>query len=461
MTTVTQSREVKQVIETGIDSLFDSVSSDAISIEDATESLRVTLNAAPSTVYSLSKRYLKRCYVVIGRANDAPKSNGTQDMKNSRENLFSYLFGDALGEENNAAAHNSGVDEDLKQDSNQPTGLSLVDEVVVDSDSPIRRSPRRAVAANRDTRATVVTSNAVLKLQERLDRMEKERIESKRTETEIVDALRSIPSMSERKSSKKSNKHRDLGRKSSARTKTNRKHGKKKRTNESDSDTSSSDSDWSESSSSTSDTSTSDSDISTSSSRSGRRGHRKYRADVPIKYARQIIKNVGRDGFVAYLNRVVATVRNSGKVVDSRSVHEATNLGAAIDAFVEDGISHKKKGMEILTTRFIGLVHVVKTGSWTFMEGIQSSVATADALPLTAKQMSKIIKTGATIAAMSTPVSKSTRTYVNSGRQYPERMNNGTTDTTSGQRTFKKKNETEKSSATGTTSYDKSGSNSK
>ena len=121
--------------------------------------------------------------------------------------------------------------------------------------------------------------------------------------------------------------------------------------------------------------------------------------------------------------------------------------------FIYDGISSRLRGIEILTTRFIGLIHVIKTGRWDFLEGIQSSVATTDALPLSAKQMAKIIKQGATITAVSTPVVKSTRIYNDNNRLYGERNVNGTAGTSSGnfQRTGKKKDVGEKSTISGTT----------
>jgi hypothetical protein len=103
-----------------------------------------------------------------------------------------------------------------------------------------------------------------------------------------------------------------------------------------------------------------------------------------------------------YLNQTVMFTQNSGRKVDLRSVHEATNVGAALDALLAEGsVTHRSEGVEILATRFIGLIQVVKTNDWTFMEGVQRKVVGVDALPLSTRQMTRIVKHGATIAALS------------------------------------------------------------
>jgi hypothetical protein len=103
--------------------------------------------------------------------------------------------------------------------------------------------------------------------------------------------------------------------------------------------------------------------------------------------------------------------QNAGKTVDRRSVQEASTIGAALDAMVADGIRSSTDACEILATRFIGLVHVIKTGDWTFLSGVQYKSG-VDSLPLSTKQMTKIMKQGAVIKSMSAVSTKPTR-YTN------------------------------------------------
>ena len=128
MTSVSQSREIKQLIETGIDQLFDSVSSAGLSVSDAVQVLRETLNPAPGTIYTLSKKYLKRCFSIIGKENDGPTGNSTQEIKLARDNLFFCLFPDDMGTEIGVGIDNSGVENEIKQDLpvGIPNGLSLI-----------------------------------------------------------------------------------------------------------------------------------------------------------------------------------------------------------------------------------------------------------------------------------------------------------------------------------------------
>jgi len=89
---------------------------------------------------------------------------------------------------------------------------------------------------------------------------------------------------------------------------------------------------------------------------------------------------------------------------------------------------------------------MVKTNNWSFMQGIETFMG-PDSLPLSARQMKSIIKTGTTIASMSNnAVSKSTRGFTGnrgySGSTSPgDNSGNGYYP----QRVYKKKESADKS----------------
>jgi hypothetical protein len=95
-----------------------------------------------------------------------------------------------------------------------------------------------------------------------------------------------------------------------------RKHRKNKCSSRSGTDDSTSETDSSSSSSnSTVSSSSSDSDRFHRSSK--RRSTCKHHSRSPKRYAKQIIKNVGKDGFVVYLNHwcIVMVSQNAGKLI--------------------------------------------------------------------------------------------------------------------------------------------------
>ncbi len=423
-------------METEIDNLHKLVSTGGITIPNSTISIREVLSTAPNAIFSLSRYNVGRVFTILGRQNDMPTGTGAENLKLAPVKLYEIMFGTDSGDGPHESSDSDGEsidenseNEDVQSNSDEEKGVS--GEISAVS----RQSPRRRVAFERENRVNNVASNELIEMKERLKKMEQENATLKRisvdNKKEIAGALRLVPSIIANtggKVSKKSRrKHKKRG-KSGVGANLGHKHGKRDQLYDSSSTESStsSDSDDSSSSSSSSDSSSSDSrGDGRRRRRWNHRGRTKRRSHSPTKYAKEIINRIGRDGFIPYLNRVVMVTQGAGKKIDHRSVHEATNIGSALDEFILDGISSKLRGIEILTTRFIGLVHVIKTGRWDFLEGIQSSAATTDASPLSAKQMAKIIKQGATITAVSTPVVKSSRVYADTNRNYGDRNATG------------------------------------
>ncbi len=456
MFAVAHSRQVKLVIESQIDALFDSVLSGGISHENALASLRGAIKDVPSIVHSLGKRYLVRAFTVVGRESEAPTSTKSVEIKAARSLLFNLLVENEIGDDSSEISigtDGSGELNDQKHDvsdevDEEKSIVSDVREVV----APIpRSSPRKSLTISRAARVSALENNEIASLKEQVARLQKQHDERKENDTQaIAAALGSIPSMSSgtgRKHSKNlhtSVKSSDIG---TSKGRSGRKHGKKKRSARYGTDSSSSESDSSSSSSSSTDSSSSSSDSDRVRRRSKHKNVRTHHSRSPRRYAKQIIKNVGKEGCVVYLNRIVMVSQNAGKKVDHRSVHEASTIGAALDAMVADGIRSSTDACEILATRFIGLVHVIKTGDWTFMSGVQFKSG-VDSLPLSTKQMTKIMKQGAVINSMSASSTKPNR-YVNPAATGNE---NGNV-----QRTGKKGTNEDKDAKIGTT-YDKSGS---
>ncbi len=457
MTAVAHSREVKVVIESQIDALFDAVSSGGISHENALVSLRGAVKDVPSIVHSLGKKYLVRAFTVVGRDSEAPTSTKSADIKAARLLLFNLLNENDVDDDSSEVSIITDASGALNEHKHDDTNELDEEKSIVNGGTEVhvpipRSSPRKSLTISRAARVSALETNEITSLKEQVARLQKQNEERKENDTSaIAAALGSIPAMSNatgRKQSKKLHTSVKSNVKSIGKVRSGHKHGKKKYYSRSGTDSSSSESDSSCSSSNSAVSSSSSSDSDRYRRSSKRKNARKHRSRSPRRYAKQILKNVGKEGCVVYLNRIVMVSQNAGKKVDHRSVHEASTLGAALDAMVADGIRASTDAMEILSTRFIGLVHVVKTGDWTFMSGVQYKSG-VDSLPLSTKQMTKIMKQGAVINSMSASSTTKPVRYTHPAAN--------STDTNNTQRTGKKGTNDEKDAKVGTT-YDKSGS---
>ncbi len=415
--------ELRHVVETQINDLYDSYSKEDVSYSDAFTALQGIFHDLPDMIFKLTKEYLNRCFYIIGRKDEKRAVNDSEGRKLARQALFDIIFNvssstsdpivesttpinvDSSDIDEEKSDENVSSDEEKKKSGKTSTGA--------------RSSPRKTSSNFRVNRKLILEQNKIHDLEEQIKKLHAEKSEVKDNSiSEITAALQSIPTMGKNSSGKnvksKLSKEKhvlvDAGKRSKRKTDAKKKKKKAKvKFASSSSDSSSSESSSSSSSSSSSDTSdSSDSSGSNSdvrSSRSSRRRRRRHRSKhsrtTSTRYAKALIRNVGRDGCVTYVQRIVMATQNLGKKVDQRSVHEAVNIGAALDAFLSDGINPKLDGMEILGTRFIGLVQVVRTGDWSFMEGIQYKPAGADSLPLSTSEMKKIMKNGIAISAMS------------------------------------------------------------
>jgi hypothetical protein len=91
---------------------------------------------------------------------------------------------------------------------------------------------------------------------------------------------------------------------------------------------------------------------------------------------------------------------------DIRSFHEAESIAHALDAFIADGVSCKSDGIEILVTRLIGLICAIQTNDWSVMSAIEYKVIGTNTLPLSSKQMAKLVRQGNRIKSLTTVAPK-------------------------------------------------------
>ena len=432
------SNELKTVIASRIDELYDAVRAKTISVPDATVVIHDQLSEIIGAVYTLNKKYLDRMYVILG-VTDVPSMRNQREIKSARDFVQSFLFPDDASA---VVSVSDGENEDLDEFSDQPdvendNGEEKKQENSKKKSKSVgdRTSPRKPVSADRAVRAAITEladitairaelikinqENAAKDEQLRLLQKENE-VRKQKENDDLVAALNAMPKID-------TSKHGKNGKKKEKRAAKSKKiapvshsihlQAPKAPIDSSDSDTSSSDSssDGTSSSSSSSVSSSSDSDR---KSRRRRRKHRSKRSSdrhSKGRHAKAFFKNVGRDGCLIYLNRIIAQVTADHSKVDVRSKHEAEALANALDALMVDGAKLKWDGIEVLVTRLIGVIYAIQTGEWTVATAIQFNVAGNATLPLSSSQMAKLAKRGERIKSLTSTAPKRTNGKNNSG----------------------------------------------
>jgi hypothetical protein len=104
--------ELKMVITTTIDELFDAVRAEKISIADATIALQNQLNDIEGSIYTLNKKYLVRAFTVLGVSeSEIPSMKSGGEIPAAREIFKNYLFpGENQAEINHSDEENQELD---------------------------------------------------------------------------------------------------------------------------------------------------------------------------------------------------------------------------------------------------------------------------------------------------------------------------------------------------------------
>src|SRR5690606_4201733 len=84
--------ELKNVIQSNIDELYDRINSGSISTSDAVEALRVTFRDIGGAVFCLKKDHLKRAFIVCGLLSRFPARCTNETLQSSRLLLDNFLF---------------------------------------------------------------------------------------------------------------------------------------------------------------------------------------------------------------------------------------------------------------------------------------------------------------------------------------------------------------------------------
>ena len=442
----TVSRELKAIFESLIDDLTTRVSVGDTSVADALAALRAQAEEVPGIVYSLSKKYLKRVFGVIGHANDLPTLDSSAGVKSAREMLVNYLAGESRVPVSSSGGASDGQGDDHDGMDGQSGVSSESDRVSIDdsdievkeSGIRIRESPRKVVKKGRADRALFTESNRLRELEQKLEKNEeiirnlqkRDEVRERDERQALSEALKKVPSIGDKlggKSSKNAKKKGDGPKKSKQVSYSIHKDKyfapadalePASLSSSSDSDSSSSSSSSNSSSSSSSSSSSDDSKRrhrSKHSKRSKRHKHRDYGdGDDTRRHARSFLRNVGKDGVLAYLNRITAKVIAEQTKTDMRSIHEAECIANALDALIRDKIPVSCDGIEVLATRLIGLIYAIQTNDWTVMSAIEYKVVGTNTLPLSSQLMAKLVKRGARIKAL-TSASNSNINTSNSG----------------------------------------------
>ncbi len=418
--------EVRMAVQSAVDELFDSVRDGTLSHSAASFKLRDILQNTENGLAALNKNYLRRAFILIGRKSEAPvKASTATEIKKSRE-LLNEILAAAVGGDNdgNGDKHADGNEEnDMEEDSDyQSEPQTSSDSDRVEAKKPVRSSPRSPVKAGREKQVVKKVANGEkVEIKNMVRELYKQfEVQKLAGKSALQNSIDSIPLMNESKHVKKSSKSEEKNNKI-LNTSTNKKL-KSKNNKNIDSDVYSSD----YSSSSNSSSIKSSSSNSSSSSSDGNTKKRKYKQKSTIKRrAKQFIKDNCGDGVLNYLQRVIYAVRSNQSVKndvtarDNRSIHEAEVLANALDAFIKDGTNAKLDGMEVLVTRLIGLIHAINNrGDFSVAIAIQFTVAGTNTLPLSSKEMAKLIKQGQRIKSLtsnSTSTQRNNRYNNNSG----------------------------------------------
>lgn len=438
--------ELKMVITTTIDELYDAIRAEKITIPDATIALRNQLNDIEGSIYTLNNKYLIRAFTILGE-NVTPSMRTGREVQSARE-LFKKLLcsgkesSEIIGSDNENEqldVVSVGSDEEIKEREEK----KHEEEKKTSISTNVRESPRKIPSADRAVRAAIVEINEVSSLRaemlklhqqnearnDRIRILEKENEVRRQKETvDLTAALNAIPSIGDGKHGKKPKK----ASKGKDKLKPVDKIGhsvhltaQNTLSDSSDLDTSSSgsNSDFNSSSSSSSNSSSSDSDH--KSSRGNRKKRSKRSTDRKERHAKSFINNVGKDGVLVYIHRIFTKTTADHVKVDLRSMREAEVIANAIDAFIANGVKISTDGIEVLVTRLIGLIYAIQTGEWTVATAIQYTVAGTSTLPLSSSQMAKLAKRGQRIKALTSVAPKSRYERSNTGTGVYEH-NNGT-----------------------------------
>ena len=91
------SGELKTVVETRVDGLFDRVRSNDMTVSDAIVAFHDLVTEIPNAIYCLRKKHLQRAFVAIGRENDGPSNAGA--VKAARTLLHNLVHQNQSGTE--------------------------------------------------------------------------------------------------------------------------------------------------------------------------------------------------------------------------------------------------------------------------------------------------------------------------------------------------------------------------
>src|SRR5690242_8021676 len=87
-----------------------------MTIADATAALRSHLKDIDGAAYVLSKKQLRRGFVVIGREGDVSEIRSTEALKSARQLFNNYLFsGDNTGDTNMNVNKNKGAESTISE----------------------------------------------------------------------------------------------------------------------------------------------------------------------------------------------------------------------------------------------------------------------------------------------------------------------------------------------------------
>ncbi len=408
------SNELKNICETTVDELFDKVQSGGMSNADAMVALAGSFKDIPGGIFSLKKESLKRSFMLIGHENEFPVGSGKEVVNAARVLLSTLLFRDEISGSDNDSGVSDALHDDTTHDSDdEQEKAGDLDNIQRSSGVTLtspRGSPRKSVQLSKIERVKNHDADRIQHLENLVQTLIKNTDERKQTEeTKLLNALQSLPTIDKKKKLETSKLSSGSKVKMSKRGATGRKNVKyavpDAYSNDSSSSTSDSDSSSLNSSSSTS--SSSD-----HVSRRRRSKHSKHHSGTCTqeRHAKSFIVNCGREGIFTYVDRIKTQLvisKGSLSEADIRSMHEAESIAHALDAFIGDGVSSKSDGIEILSTRLIGLICAVQTGDWSVMAAIQYKKIGTNTLPLSSKQIAKLVKQGTRIKTLTTVATKS------------------------------------------------------
>ena len=84
--------ELRHVVESQINDLYDSYHKDDVSHSDAFTALQGIFHDVPHMIFKLNKEYLHRCFYIIGRKGEKRAINDSESRKLARQALSDIIF---------------------------------------------------------------------------------------------------------------------------------------------------------------------------------------------------------------------------------------------------------------------------------------------------------------------------------------------------------------------------------